>query len=323
MVSINWGRLSAQIVKKMESGIILSPRERRELVRVIADEILIYSTNPSKKLVRIVAQDCVSRYAILEDKMDNTKLGNGYESLAYQIYTRVENLRRKSNISNEKSPADEPKETKKRNTIIDSYGCVQWDPPFPINETNESLDSKKKFLKEKKNDEMIKLLTDTYFLQRQDINNGLKMENLVKEWPFLFVDIGMLYHFKLLTNIDIMNTLENSMIVKGKEIIYFLSSCRKKNFIFNHEINEDISELLWILLGVTKYFEEQESFFITLSPVNMHFISLYAYLFYFHYIPSDLFLFCFFKDFNIQKKDIPLSHPVLIGSGEFIYFQTR
>lgn len=54
----------------MDTGVNLSPRERRELVRIIADEILIYSTKPSKKLVRIVAQDCVSKYAILENVMD-------------------------------------------------------------------------------------------------------------------------------------------------------------------------------------------------------------------------------------------------------------
>lgn len=54
------------------------------------------------------------------------------------------------------------------------------------------------------------------------------MDNLVKEWPFLFVDIGMLHHFKLLTNIDIMNALEQSMTLKGKEKISFLGSCTKK-----------------------------------------------------------------------------------------------
>lgn len=104
---------------------------------------------------------------------------------------------------------NQKKKKKEKNTIVDSYGCVRWDSPFPINET----------------DEMIPLLTDTCFWQRRDINKGLKMDNLVKEWPFLFVDIGMLHHFKLLTDIDIMNALEQSMTLKGKEKISFLGSC--------------------------------------------------------------------------------------------------
>lgn len=43
---------------------------------------------------------------------------------------------------------NQKKKKKERNTIVDSYGYVRWDPPFPINETDESLKNKKKLLKE-------------------------------------------------------------------------------------------------------------------------------------------------------------------------------
>lgn len=262
----------------MENKVIITPSERRELVRVLANEILQYSTNPSKKLVRIVAQDCIMKFTVLEDKMENVKLGTGYESLAYQIYTRLENVRRKpvveSVISNDSSCANEAKDKKKRrNTVLDSYGCVQWEPPFPVNETEESLEVKKKLLKQK-NEDMKKLLKETYYIQRKDINNGLKILKLTEEYPPLFLDIGMFLHFKLLTNIDVLKTLEESISLKGKDIISFLGSCGKKNINFLYGIKEEKNELLCIILGISRYFDEDLSFLITLSPVSMIFINL-------------------------------------------------
>lgn len=82
----------------MNSGGILPPSECRELVRVLTNEILHHTTNLSKKLVRIVAHDCITKFAVFEDTMDNTKLGSGYESLAYQIDTEIVNLRRKQMV---------------------------------------------------------------------------------------------------------------------------------------------------------------------------------------------------------------------------------
>lgn len=105
-------------MQKLENNITLTPSERRELVRVLADQILFYSTNPSKKLVRLVAQDCIAKYAVLEDTIENLKIGNGYESLAYQIYTRLENVRRKplaDSVLNDS--VNEAKEKKKENTL--------------------------------------------------------------------------------------------------------------------------------------------------------------------------------------------------------------
>lgn len=262
----------------MENSVIPSPSERRELVRVLADEIFKYSTNPSKKLVRIVARDCIIKYTVLEDRMENVKLGTGYESLAYQIYTRTENVRRKQNVeSNDSSCANEAKDKKKKrkNTVLDSYGCVQWEPQLPVNETEESLEVKKKLLKEK-NQDLKLLLKETYYLQRKDINNGLKIVNLTKEYPALFLDFGMFLHFKILTNINILETLEESVLLKGKDIISFLGCCGK-NMNFLHEIKEDDkNELLSIILGISRYFNEDSSFLITLSSVSMIFINLYV-----------------------------------------------
>lgn len=132
----------------MENDIALKPSERRELIRVLADEILNYSTNPSKKLVKIVARNCVSKYIVLEGNIEDVKLGNDDESLAHQIYTRIENLRRKpyvdSGISNDDNLNEVQEKRKRKYSVLDSYGCVQWDPPFPMNDTEESLSLKKK-----------------------------------------------------------------------------------------------------------------------------------------------------------------------------------
>lgn len=269
--------MSGQTLKKLENNITPSPSERRELVRVLADEIFKYSTNPSKKLARIVAQDCIIKYTVLEDRMENIKLGTGYESLAYQIYTRLEKVRRKQIVeSSDSLCANEAKDNKKRkNTVLDSYGCVQWEPQLPVNETEDSLEVKKKLLKEKNQDIKL-LLKETYYLQRKDINNGLKICNLTEEYPPLFSDFGMFLHFKLLTNIDILKTLEESILLKGKDIISFLGCCGKKNINFLYDIKEEKNELLSIILGISRYFNEDSSFLITLSPVSMIFINLYA-----------------------------------------------
>lgn len=260
----------------MENDIALKPSERRELIRVLADEILNYSTNPSKKLVKIVARNCVSKYIVLEDNIEDVKLGNGYESLAHQIYTRIENLRRKpyvdSGISNDDNLNEVQEKRKRKYSVLDSYGCVQWDPPFPMNDTEETLSLKKKRLLEKSNKDVPTLIIGTYYLQRKDINGGMTICNLMKEYPPLFYDIGMFCHFQILTDIDILKTLEQNVSSKQKDILSFLKSSRKKNIInFFHDSQKGANEFLNLIIGIARYFEEDESFLIT--PVNMIFIN--------------------------------------------------
>lgn len=48
-------------------------------------------------------------------------------------------------------------------------------------------------------------MAETYYLQRVEINQGVTMEDLVSEWPILFIEMGFVIHFHTLMKIGLIN----------------------------------------------------------------------------------------------------------------------
>lgn len=85
----------------------------------------------------------------LQDVIDGDIIGLGYHSLAKQLQSRVENVKRPDTpkIKKRKAPsvdyADEI--SAERASVQDTYGCVNWMPKhLPIPETAESQLEKKR-----------------------------------------------------------------------------------------------------------------------------------------------------------------------------------
>nr|XP_015921376.1 uncharacterized protein LOC107450152 [Parasteatoda tepidariorum] len=203
-------------------------------------------------------------------------LGTGYDNLAYRLYTRIENLRRKLTTSPQ-IMADSPP-FKKRKMVIDSYGCVAWSIPLPEGVTNDELISKKEVLQkclDSDIDRTITLLKETYYLQRAAINQGAaSIGELLKDWPILFTERGIAAHFEILTNINLFEMLESTVMLKSKTLFSFFRSSGQKEvkvFMSETDLMNNPNQLLLLVLVLGKSFNEStDSVFFTDEVFNPH-----------------------------------------------------
>lgn len=84
----------------------------------------------------------------LQDVIEGDIIGLGYQSLAKQLLSRVENVKRPDTpkIKKRKAPSDDNTDemSAERHSVQDTYGCVNWMPKhLPIPETPESQLQKK------------------------------------------------------------------------------------------------------------------------------------------------------------------------------------
>ncbi|KAL2082774.1 hypothetical protein ACEWY4_022592 [Coilia grayii] len=164
---------------------------------------------------------------------DGTVIGSGYGSLLTQLKTRVEHVNRGNALSRrrkQKRISDAPEDIARG--PADQYGCVRWQPNCPSGETVQGLEEKKTEMKDLYDTEgpagaergyVIQLMKTTYYLQRKNINAcpPPSIAELKTKWPYLFIPREMYSHFSLLTDINILEKMEQAMEEKGKLILRF------------------------------------------------------------------------------------------------------
>nr|XP_055062817.1 uncharacterized protein LOC129445849 [Misgurnus anguillicaudatus] len=233
---VPWNRMSSDIKTAIALRKRPTAKDRREMVRIIVDEMRLTELNPSKSQCLIVAKKIVRQYpeCFADVLRDGTKIGTGYGSLLTQIKTQVEHVNRGCSLSRrrtQKITSNSPVEHIAPGPA-DQYGCVRWQPECPVEETEESLKDKQKEMKDLYSTEgpagaerrhLSQLMEATYYLQRKSINAcpPPSFAELKNDWPYLFTPKELYSHFKSLTNISILEKLENSMEEKGKMIIQF------------------------------------------------------------------------------------------------------
>nr|XP_005158438.1 uncharacterized protein LOC101885684 [Danio rerio] len=233
---VPWNRMSSGIKTATALGRRPTAKERREMVRIIVDEMRQTELNPSKSQCLIVAKKIVKQYpqSFADVLKDGTRIGTGYGSLLIQLKTRVEHVNRGCSFSRrrkqKKTSNSPPEDTGPGPT--DQYGCVRWQPECPVDDTEESLQEKQEEMKDLYSCEgpagaqkghLSQLMKATYYLQRKSINAcpPPSIAELKNEWPYLFTPKELYSHFKSLTNISILERLEKSMEEKGKMILQF------------------------------------------------------------------------------------------------------
>ena len=191
------------------------PRERREMVRILCDDIRGYNTFPGRKNLARIAQMIVSKY---KDSfchlIGDSVIGSGYESFLKQMEERIANLNRKSgkdlvklNISSEDEDS-EPKSKSRKTVIPDSYGCVNWKSKqdWLIEEFRKKEQDKKKVLL---------FMKETYTSQQACLLFENTQDNPVTEvkdkWPFLFQKDCMFLHFEQLMGFKIQEVMNESL----------------------------------------------------------------------------------------------------------------
>ena len=280
---IPWDKFPEELMQSLERGTRPSPRMRREMVRIVACEMMRKSSCVSKRNSTEVAKKMVAKYPkSLQDIIEGDVIGPGYHSLVKQLQNRIENVKRsmtpkirKRKRCTDESDTDEvPPE--QRAAIQDTYGCINWDLKFlPLGETAESQQEKKEKLKMMSqqtdaNPEEVKLLMKlTFYTQRKQVNQGKDIKYLLEEWPFWFDELGMEVHFKELTGIGLKETFTRNVNLKGKRLLNYMHTVcvnKKRKFlqavtkfkVMRGELNgcsEDVKEMVLLLLT---YFDEKE-----------------------------------------------------------------
>lgn len=287
---VPWNRMSSGIKTAIALGKRPTAKDRREMVRVIVDEMRLTELNPSKSQCLIVAKKIVRQYfqSFADVLRDGTKIGTGYGSLLTQIKTRVEHVNRGCSLSRRrklKITSNSPVEHIAPGPA-DQYGCVRWQPECPIEETEESLKVKQEQMKDLYSTEgpagadrghLSQLMEATYYLQRKSINAcpSPSIAELKNDWPYLFTPKELYSHFKSLTNISILEKLENSMEEKGKMILQFFqqkpAGCNAneiQRILMKFDDNEASCFIPCVILLLLSHFKEKPEALILQADVS-------------------------------------------------------
>ena len=260
------------------------PSLRREMVRVVVDDIMKVVKRPGKKDIENIAHQIVSKYPkSFKDVIDGECIGKGHDSLLRQLVNRVENnlrpspdflcgMKRLKKTSENSDNSDIQLKVRK----TDMYGCINYLPKdFPDGETQETLTNKKETLKalasrgQGWSDNISRDQCLCYILQRKDIvEKGLSVTVLLDEWPYLFNEKGINQHFENLLGFSPRTVLESSLEKTGKKLLDFLlcpdaskikdiSSIRTNLKAAKEALGSDQPEIPAIVMLIMKYFNEE------------------------------------------------------------------
>lgn len=251
-----------------------STSERRQMIRIISDEIRKFTHLPGKKAIDFITKNVVEKYPSLKDNLCDDIISDGNVYLSKQIRNRLENLNRGQGLGVSKNKRTaEVEQQSKSSTLSEKYGCCNWQPSISENEEELQEDQRKKLVTlyergpEVNENEMSDLVSESFALQRKEINQvTFKIEEFRKRWPCIFLKSAVMKHFFKLVEIDLESRLKEEIKKKGCRIIHFLKTVppgsNKKELTacllkLPNETLDETSKILLILLQLlAAYFGE-------------------------------------------------------------------
>ncbi|XP_029967545.1 uncharacterized protein LOC115402957 isoform X2 [Salarias fasciatus] len=281
---VPWRQFPEELIQTLQREKRPTRHMRREMVRIVASDMMQRSSSVSKRNSTEIAKRMVAKYPkSLQDNIEGDVIGSGYDSLVKQLQNRIENMKRSTTprIRKRRCQADDSDTgdvaPEKRAAIQDTYGCIKWDVKFlPFGETLESQQEKQEKLRQMSqqtnaNQEVVKqLMRETFYTQRKQVNQGKNIKDLLEGWPSWFSDLGMDVHFKELTGLALKETFLQNVDKKGKQLLNFFSTvCARKSKKFLQAAmkvkmlrgaelsgcSEDVKEMVLLLMA---YFDESE-----------------------------------------------------------------
>jgi hypothetical protein len=266
------------------------PHDRRDLIKIIVDQMCRHCDNPNKRHCEMIAFKLVQlgpKSFQDRDIITNEVIGTGYESVWCQLKSRVENKNRSGVKGHEKSlwrrrtstANDEGKGSREpgKRKLVDGLGCVNWAPEVPDGVEDKAQSDAKADLQKMfemgpemwVNDSIDKLMALSYAKQRVFLNDKPIITSITREWPFLFCPRWALQHFKELVGVDLMAVLGQEMTTKGARIVKYFESvgkaARKEVKQVLRELGDDTSGSVRVdvrnaamLLLLMAHFEERE-----------------------------------------------------------------
>lgn len=90
---IPWDKFPEALLQCLERGKRPAPKLRREMIRIVASEMMKASASLSKQASTAVAKKLIAKYPqSLQDAIEGDVVGTGYHSLVKQLQARIENV---------------------------------------------------------------------------------------------------------------------------------------------------------------------------------------------------------------------------------------
>lgn len=212
---------------------------RLQFVRAVVDGMRVHCANPDLHACSTVAHRIYSQYpASFEDQLNGERLGSGYAFLTNQLKSRIEHVTRGDLDARLRCPrrlalGSSPDASFVTQSPKDSFGCISYAPPLPVDQTEESQELKRVQLLElftthgpgaAADGIVVQTMEETYYAQRYDVTSDVPTDELIKRWPWLFVERHFLSHFKTLTGRDALEKVAHSVERTGILLVKFFLS---------------------------------------------------------------------------------------------------
>jgi len=249
--TVPWNSLPEDFLASCQQGTQPAKPLVLEAVRKVGEEISKITNHPGISNLRIIARSMINAYPkALADQLPGVGvLGDGTTTLVNRLVRHFENLNRNSGNSLRRkllTPAVEDSATgecsdepMKRKAVApsrmakDSYGCVNWQPELPRNESaDKQIDKKEWLVKEfqvcpelRDMPKVYQLMEETFPSQRFMLNqlvNGnaaYTVKQIQTEWPFLFTTDGLLRHFEVLMGFNITERFTTQFSTIGPKLL--------------------------------------------------------------------------------------------------------
>lgn len=264
--AVPWHKMPPNLMLALSEKKRPKPKERRELVRIVIDDVLSKGRGrPGRAKLREIAKKIVEQYPCsFQDREinGNKVIGTGYDALFIQLENRLENISRPFTFSSTTRPAESEDAVRRKSTLSDRYGCVEWQPAI---ENITELESKQEDLKSGfkthhlQESYVRKLMTETYSIQRAMINNGSTVKTVLEEWPFLFEAVHLFDHTSTLLGLPVQTKMAEEMSKKGKSI---------KDFLDSNGMKMSGEDPVQLISGIAKFFKEKPDLLFYQSEVG-------------------------------------------------------
>ncbi|XP_033988754.1 uncharacterized protein si:dkey-15h8.17 isoform X2 [Trematomus bernacchii] len=273
---VNWNQMPTAIQRAVAKEERPMPDERRAFVHVLVDQMMQHERNPTRAMCHSIVRTIIRSHpkSFADISRRGEVVGDGCPSLLQQVKTRVEYKTRNNTLARlrrgrgGRQHTEVAGESRLMRGPVDQYGCVRWCPTdLPEGETEATLEDLKRDLRNIYSEEGMggaeraePLMERTYVILRRYLNRmpAPAMLEVKEEWPFLFSQRGLFSHFGLLTDVNILQKLQEALGQRGQTILQFcqtLDNPKIKEVLASYE-PEASEKAACILLLLMVYFKE-------------------------------------------------------------------
>jgi len=267
---IPWAKCHSSLVDAVDKGIVPSALDVRELINHTMSDIFQHTRRASRPALRAIAKKIIQRQPkSFADYINGDMVADGENSIMLMLESRKENMNRRH--------PKEMKPTKPSQSV--KYGCRNWAPVLPDDETYERLELRRQQLCAMHNDhtsgcspQVEQMMTATYAYQRYHINCAMSVDEVMNKWPFLQQTVCILQHCKCLIGVDVESKLRTAIEAKVPLIHDYLSvsksSVTRETLQCMHNVERRQWPLYFLHL-IMSYFREDINYILRFYPVSV------------------------------------------------------